>query len=211
MNKKIIAITLGTLTAMSSMVFAAPATDLPAGKVAVDLSLTRISLEASSGGESGSTDKKNNFDLGITAGLGNKWSIQYKHQNSNFNALNPVNNFNVEVNAKVQELNAIHQFDKNLQGFVGVNKLSIDSFSLTKWQVGVTGTTKLGDKLSGWATLAGGNDNATYELGIAQELSKDWDVNLFYRHKKFNSLKDNEGDKADLTISGFGLGVTTRF
>lgn len=92
-----------------------------------------------------------------------------------------------------------------------MNKLSADSFSWTKWQLGVTGTAKLGDKLSGWATLAAGKDNVTYELGIAQELSKNWDANLFYRHKKFNSLNDNEGDKADLTISGFGLGVTTRF
>lgn len=60
------------------------------------------------------------------------------------------------------------------------------------------------------ATLAAGDDNFTYEIGLSQALSKDWDVNLFYRHKKFDNVK-TPGYDSDITVSGFGLGVTAKF
>lgn len=198
MNKKLVAISLGIMTAMSSMVFAAPATDLSAGKMAIDLSITKPELEAG-----GTMPKKTNFDFGITAGLGNNWGVQYKYQGCNAD-----NGWD----GKVQEFNAVYKFDNNFQAFAGMNKFSGDSIdSSNKFQLGITGTTKLGDKLSGWATLAAGGSNFSYELGLGQALSKDWDLNLFYRHKKFNDVKMTWGPKGDVTVSGFGLGVTAKF
>ena len=202
MNKKLMALSLGIMTAVSSMAFAAPATDLSAGKVAVDLSITNPDIKVAGPGGSQTSDKDTNFDIGITAGLGNNWDIQYKYQNSDIDGWD----------GKMQEFNAVYQFDKNCQAFIGMNKISGDYIdSDSKLQVGVTGTTKLGDQLSGWATLAGGSNNFSYELGLAQELSRDLDLNLFYRHKKFNDVGTTVGPKADLTVSGFGLGVTAKF
>lgn len=226
MNKKLLALSLGIMTAVSTSAFAAPATDLSAGKVAIDLSVTKPDLETKALGLDVSPSSKTNLDFGITAGLGNKWGIQYKQQQGDTDSsLKSIFNFKAE--GKVQEFNVVYQIDKNFQAFIGMNKLSgtlyvtptgssvttpFDIDYSSKWQVGVTGVTKLGNKLSGWATLAAGSDNYTYELGLAQELSKQWDLNLFYRYKKFSNIKLQVlGGPEDLTVSTLGLGVTAKF
>ena len=220
MNKKIIAFTLGIMIAMSGMTFAAPMTDLSAGKVAVDLSITKPETSITTIAKF-DLAKKTNFDFGLTAGIGDKWGLQYKYQNADTKTTN-ITGMDGRLNSKVQEINLIYQLDKNFQVFTGVNKFSSDVIfgdskvgsynSENKYQLGVTGVTKLGGKLSGWATLAAGDDNYTYELGLAQELSKNLDLNLFYRYKKFDNAKISSGATLDsMVVSGFGLGVTAKF
>jgi OOP family OmpA-OmpF porin len=222
MKNKIMALTLGLMMILCSVGFAAPVTDLDKGKVAIDLSVTKPQVDVEGEGQAISSDKKTNWDAGLTVGLGNKWGIQYKQQQSNTNNILYSGEYQVKADSKVQEFNVLYEFNKNLIGFVGMHKLSGSGFldnekygeleSANKWQVGLTGVTKLGGKLSGWATVAGGSNNFSYELGIAQALSNNWDLNLFYRHKKFTDMKVKDYNyKGDVTISGFGLGVTAKF
>lgn len=220
MKNRIIALTLGLMLIFCSVGLAAPVTNLEQGKVAVDLSVTKPQVDAENGGNKISFDKKTNWDAGLTVGISNKWGVQYKHQKSDTDT-KQFGEVSGKFDGKVQEFNVLYQFNPNLIGFAGIHKLSgnfdtslgkYDLESANKWQVGLTGVTKLGGKLSGWATLAAGKNNVTYELGLAQALSKTWDLNLFYRHKKFNDIKITGAEKnVDVTVDGFGLGVTAKF
>lgn len=215
MKNKVIALTLGIMFILCSAAWAAPVTDLEQGKIAIDLSATKPQVDAEKGTK-WSFDKKTNWDAGLTVGISNKWGVQYKHQKNDTDNKQFGEVFG-KFDGKVQEFNVLYEFNPNLVGFAGVNKLS-GSFlgqnieSSNKWQVGLTGVTKLGGKLSGWATLAAGKNNVTYEVGLAQALSKTWDLNLFYRHKKFNDMKISGTDQnVDVTVAGFGLGITAKF
>lgn len=221
MKNKIIALALGIMILLTSAALAAPVTDLEKGKVAIDVAATKPQVDGEAYGEKLSFDKKTNWDAGLTVGLSDKWGLQYKYQKSNTNTKTFYGVYPGKVDSKVQEFNVLYQFNPNLIGFAGVHKLSgsfydggfkNDLESENKWQVGVTGVTKLGGKLSGWATVAAGKNNVSYEIGLAQALAKNWDLNFFYRHKKFNDMEvQGWSETADVTIAGFGVGVTAKF
>jgi opacity protein-like surface antigen len=189
---------------------ASPLTDYSAGKVALDVNWTpNNDIEANGY----SIDGKNaNFDYGLTAGLGNKWAIQYRY-------FNPVSKDygNYHAGVRSQEVNLLYQLDKNLSAFAGWHQAKITTnapgFTLdnkSTWQVGLIGTTALSNKTSLYGIVGAGGSLFSAEAGFAYALNKDLDVNLFYRYKRIDDLKVNDYE-LDTTTKGFGLGLTYRF
>jgi hypothetical protein len=193
---------------------ASPLTDYSAGKVALDVNWTpNNDMEASSQSYGFSGDGKNaNFDFGVTAGLGNKWAIQYRY-------FNPVSKdyFGYHAGVRSQEVNILYKLDKNLSAFAGWHQAKLTSnfpgFSpdnKSTWQAGLIGTTELSRKTTLYGIVGAGGSLFSAEAGFAYALDKDLDVNLFYRYKRIDNLKVNDYE-LDTTVKGFGLGLTYRF
>lgn len=224
MNKKLMALSLGIMTAMSSMAFAAPATDFSAGKVSVDVS-ARPNGDIKVDGNK--YDAKTNWEYGLTVGLGNNFAFEYKNFNpksKDYSDLGP------SINGKLdtQEFNVLYKLDKNFTAFTGVNTVKsiydvsgfgkFEGSSKTNWQLGLTGQTPLGDKFTGYATVAVGADSNYWKIGTSYAIDKNLDFNLFYAQNKYNDVKYTDAfasilgtDKSDYTVKGIGYGLTYKF
>lgn len=207
----ILAVALCSLLA-AGVTMASPLTDYSAGKVALDVNWTpSLDMEGKVGGYTLSGDGKNgNFDFGVTAGLGNKWALQYRYAN-------PVSKdyYGFHAGVRNQEVNVLYQFDKNLSAFVGWHQAKLtssvgDGDNKNTWQIGLVGTTEIAKKTTLYGIVGAGSSLFSAEAGVAYALNKDLDVNLFYRYKRMDDLK--AGSLAvDTEIKGFGLGLTYRF
>lgn len=195
---------------MAGVTTASPLTDYSAGKVALDVNWTpSLDMEANDLSADG---KRGNFDYGLTAGLGNKWAIQYRY-------FNPVSKDYGGYHAGIrsQEVNVLYKLDKNLSAFAGWHQARITTnapgYSLphkSTWQLGLIGTTEIARKTTLYGIVGAGGSLLSAEAGLSYALAKDLDVNLFYRYKRIDDLRINDFD-IDTTTKGFGLGLTYKF
>lgn len=225
MKKKIVGIVAG-LSLVTSLACAAPLNDFSQGKVAIDISARPsgdIKVSDSIGSET--YDAKTNWEYGLTVGLGNKFAFEYKNFNPKSKDYNTIlGTANGKLNT--QEFNILYKADDNFTIFTGFNKVKssydiaghdLDGDSKTNWQIGVTGQTKLSDKITGYATVAAGKDSNAWKIGAAYAIDKNLDFNLFYAENKYDKVKYNNiiaagfGNDADYTIKGMGYGVTYKF
>lgn len=218
-------LTIALLLLLTNSVFAAPIADFACGKTSIDLGITQQKLETANSFWNytpNKWDEKYNFDFATTIGLGEKFALQYKYQD--IDATMP----DRKINSDMQALNLLYRIDNTLHAFVGAQRLSgnisvtdlgfgrVGIRDTTRLQVGITGMTKLSEKLNGWATVAAGNDIKSFEAGIGYPLSKDVDINLFYRYLKIEDFEldsgilDSLGVKFKAEKKGFGLGVTLK-
>lgn len=209
--KRIAFILVCLVLAISANASAAPLQDYSSGKIAVDINLTDQNLKSTPAYWQNSY----NLGFGVTAGLGNKWALQYKYYN--WGASHRVDGMPLNTLASINELNLLYKIDKNFSAFVGANRLTgslgapIDT--RTGVQIGLIGRTKLADKLTGWGLYATGNSMVTAELGLGYALSKQLDLNLFYSFKYFNGLyfTNTPGPSFNGRSQGLGIGVTATF
>lgn len=226
MKKKIVGIVAG-LSLVTSLACAAPLNDFSQGKVAVDIS-ARPSGDFKVNYITGSKtyDANTNWEYGLTVGLGNKFAVEYK----NFNPKTKDNAILGAFTEKLdtQEFNILYKANDNFTIFTGFNKVKssldiaghdFDGDSKTNWQIGVTGQTKLSDKITGYATVAAGKDSSVWKIGAAYAIDKNLDFNLFYAENKYDKVKYNDSlvaarisdADADYTIKGVGYGLTYKF
>lgn len=197
----------------AGVTLASPLTDYSAGKVALDVNWTpNTKLEGSTAFGSESFDGKNgNFDFGLTAGLGNKWAIQYRYAN-------PVSKdfASYHVGLRSQEVNLLYQLNNNLSAFIGWHQAKISTNfpvaadNRNSWQIGLIGTTEIAKKTSLYGIVGAGSGLFSAEAGVAYAFDKSLDLNLFYRYKRVDSLKVYS-EEIDTTAKGFGLGITYKF
>lgn len=228
MKKKVL-VTVAALSVVTSVGFASPLNDFSQGKVAVDISARPSNdLKVSNSTGSATYDGKTSWDYGLTVGLGNNLAFQYKNFNPKSKDYN-VSGLTVNGKLDTQEFNLLYKLDKNFTVFTGVNQAkSIYEVSThgtftgdtkSNWQVGVTGQTSFGDKTTGYATIAAGQDISTYKVGVSYAIDKNLDFDLFYAQNKYNKVKYDTTvaaglglpTDADYTIKGVGYGVTYKF
>lgn len=212
--KKIAVLASALTFACTSMVLASPVSDFSSDKTLFDIGLINSKLKTSDFGGSLTSDSKNNFDFGITHVIGksedNGLALQYKYQRSNHDAYG----FNTKGN--IQQLNVIKKINNNLNAFIGAARISGEVSGLadlkdsTEFQVGLTGYTKLSDKVTGWATIAGGSNFLSSEIGIGNQMSENAELNLYYRYTKFSDVEIEgvSGYSFKAENKGVGLGVT---
>lgn len=222
MKKKVLSI-LAVLSLATSIGFASPLNDFSQGKVALDVAARpSADIEVSSTDLNGTIDGKNSYDFGLTVGLGNNFAFQYR----NFNPKSKDYSIDSETyngQLKTQEFNVLYQIDKNYTVFAGVNQVKskynlgevgrVTGDTNNNWQVGLTGQAPLGDKFTGYATVAAGKDNNAWKLGLSYAIDKSLDFDLFYAQNKYDNVKltKEAPDSADYTIKGFGYGLTYKF
>ena len=113
------------------------------------------------------------------------------------------------------KLNLMYQFNPNVAAFAGYvhNRFEADSDtggtasdSENGYQVGVLGNMKIAKRTTAWASIGVGNKITAYEIGVGYDLTKNFDVNLFYNDTKYKGF-----ESSDFKTHGVNLGVTYHF
>lgn len=229
MKKKIIGI-LAVSSLVTSLGFAAPLNDYSQGKVAVDVSARPSGdFKVSGSALDGTYDGRTNWEYGLTVGLGNNFAFEYKNFNPKSKDYHyDLSGFPSTMNGKLdtQEFNILYKVDNNFTVFTGVNTVKskyslfgvdFDGNNKTNWQLGVTGQTPIGKNLTGYATVAAGQDSSSWRIGAAYAIDKNLDFNVFYAQNKYDDVKYDStlasavGRDADYKIKGMGYGLTYKF
>lgn len=200
---------------ISTTALAAPQTDIKKGETSVDIGV--ISLKEHFFDET--YPLKSNIDVGITTGVSDRYALQYKYHG----LTSGEDSFKAHEDVKTQELNVLYKLNKNTDVFVGVNKFSGYDVSpgylsgkilfetKTRVQYGITSKIPLGKSVEAWGTVAAGSDLLSCELGVSKALSKNTDLNLYYRYTENNDILFAHVIPFDFESNGFGLGVTMKF
>ena len=200
--KKILlgAVTLSLLA--TSAAYAAPMTSMDKGTGKVDAAFSMgSSLKGEGDGESIDFGGNNRYRLGATYGLGDKLGIDYKYA---------AHAGDYDSSVQSHQLNLMYQFNPNVAAFVGYvhNRAKVlgESNNQNGYQVGVLGNMKIAKRTTAWASIGVGNKITAYEIGVGYDLTKNFDVNLFYNDTKYKGM-----DGADFKTHNVNLGVTYHF
>jgi len=200
--KKIILGAVALSMLATSAAYAAPMTSMDKGTGKIDAAFTMgSSLEGEGDGENIDFDGNNRYRLGATYGLGDKIGIDYKYA---------AHAGDYDSSVQSHQLNLMYQFNPNVAAFVGYVRNRAESFGASDtqngYQVGVLGRMEIAKRTSAWASIGVGNKITAYEIGVGYDLTKNFDVNLFYNDTKY---KDFDG--IDFKTHGVNLGVTYHF
>ncbi len=231
--KKVVLV-IAFLFLFSAVGAASPLLDYSQGKVAIDLNLRPSGKLAYS--EATLNGKSSNLDLGLTFGLGNKFAFQWLNQASktktySFTITDGSDTITGSGHSKLtaNQFNLLYLLDKNIAGFVGYTQAknnvygsgtydgvpftdNIPGKTVKGWQAGFTGAFPLGEKLTGYGTVGLGNKIESFEFGVAYELSKNAELNLFYKTVNYKDLQfQDDDDKYNLRVKGPGVGLTLKF
>ena len=200
--KKIILGALALSMLATSAAYAAPMTSMDKGTGKVDAAFSMgSSLKGEGDGESIDFGGNNRYRLGATYGLGDKLGIDYKYV---------AHAGDEDSSVQSHQLNLMYQFNPNVAAFAGYvhNRAKVQDESNTQngYQVGVLGNMKIAKRTTAWASIGVGNKITAYEIGVGYDLTKNFDVNLFYNDTKYKGF-----DAADFKTHGVNLGVTYHF
>lgn len=222
MKKSVMITAAAVATMICSGVSAAPLTDYSAGKTAIDLTIRSSDININGSSIDPTYNKSSNLDWGITTGLGNKFALQYNEYNAKSKDTTFRNSIeNAEV--KTQEFNILYQLDNNLSLYTGVIKakgsvnnsripIPITADDKSKMQIGLIGSTKIGDKTTAYASLGVASDITNWKIGVSQEIAPNLEFNVDYRNTKITSVKySGINDSFDVTSKGLGYGITYKF
>lgn len=207
-------ICLSALCFMSSSVLASPLTDYSEGKTAIDVHFypsLSYHLTNNNGYDRSPAGTGDNFDWGVTTGLGNKFALQFRQ----FNPETEVFNGGERVKTKNQEFNVLYQLNEGISAFAGYHQSQFidypdSSDKKNTAQIGLTGSTKIADKTHLFGTVGVGSGLTNYEIGVAYNLDPRLEFNLLYRDKKVEDVRYGN-IKADADFKGVGYGVTYKF
>lgn len=162
-----------------------------------DYSLGRLKLDADAGFSSFSPsygDSQIGYDASVTAGLGFGFAGQYSYSNSKVGGDNDLKNHQISLYDHIFGPVGI---------FVGASRTVTRGANPQNGIVfGVTGSMPIAPKTSAYAILGAGNHVSGREFGIGYELSKNADLQLFYRKTKYTGLNFANGDSS-ATLAGF--------
>jgi len=191
----------------TSAAYAAPMTSMDKGTGKVDAAFSMgSSLKGEGDGESIDFGGNNRYRLGATYGLGDKLGIDYKYA---------AHAGDYGSSLQSHQLNLMYQFNPNVAAFAGYvhNRVEADakaggtvSDTENGYQVGVLANMKIAKRTTAWASIGVGNKITAYEIGVGYDLTKNFDVNLFYNDTKYKGF-----DGADFKTHNVNLGVTYHF
>jgi hypothetical protein len=229
--KRIIIGLLALLT-VSSVGFASPLNDFSQGKVAIDISLrSNPDFKAAESNRAWpkTFNGKSNMEYDVAFGLGNNLAFQYRQADLKADYTENIYGNLATHNGTIatQDFNVMYKLNNNYCLFTGIKQvqeklhdsgMTFESDTKTHWQFGITGQTKLGKSLNGYATIAAGEDLSAWKVGLSYEVNKNLDFNIFYAENKYNKVthnsiisQANRDDKADYTVKGIGYGITYKF
>jgi len=201
MKKIVLGVVAASMLATTAA-YAAPMTSMDKGTGKVDASFSMgSSLKAEGYGESIDLGGNSRYRLGATYGLGDKLGIDYKYA---------CHAGDYSSSVQSHQLNLMYQFNPNVAAFAGYvhNRAEGNGDSDTEngYQVGVLGNMKIAKRTTAWASIGVGNKITAYEIGVGYDLTKNFDVNLFYNDTKYKGFGD-----VDFKTHGVNLGVTYHF
>jgi len=201
----------GLIAAMliSGVAFASPSVPLQQGETSIGFDAANLQPAVSV--------------LGLKADLGSTNSNSYYVQHGLTNQiilgaestkLNASNNGGISANVKATDIYAGYKIDntfsviagsRNYAATVGYGGFST-GLSKAEFLWGINASTKLSDKLTGHAAYKQTSYESEWQVGVADQLSKNISLDLGYNHHDYSF-----GSAVDLTLSGVGLGMNYKF
>ncbi len=191
MRKIIAAMSLSLLITTSA--FASPTTEFQQGALSLEIGSTLNSNVSGKGKISPDVPGKSGYKAGITAGLSNNLAVQYK-QGMFKSEDSTILGMTTFAQSKPKDFNLLYKVNPNLTFIAGYENTEISygkfvtAASKSALHFGFTGTHKLNDKATLFATLLGGKDVSLRELGVSYALSKDTTFNVSYAERKVKSV-----------------------
>ncbi len=188
--------------------FATPQTTFKAGEAQIDLG----AWDPDASDKHDSTDRKWNFDGGVTYAMTDKLALQYQYYGLKTN-----HNGNIpETNGSENEVNVIYSLHPDIAVYAGWNSIKnsggfFDGNSKTNniAQLGVIGKYELGHNFDVYAKGALGTDKTTiWEAGIGYTFVKDLDLSVGYRSL---NTKEGSSNRTNVSYKGFIAGLSYRF
>lgn len=211
MHKLIAVLTTG-LIMTTATTFASPTTEFEKGAINLEIGSTLNSKVSGRGKISADVTGKSGYKAVLTAALNNQWALQYKQgmftsKNSTISVLNTY------AEAAPQDFNLLYKVNPNLTFIAGYehSKISYGNYvadaSKSALHFGLTGTHKLNNKTTLFATILGGEDVSLKELGIHYQLSKTSAFNVSYAERKVDNVDLkvpllHVNDKENYTMKG---------
>lgn len=168
--------------------------------------------------------KNDNFEWGLTTGLGGNLAIQYRQFNPESKSHTFIGPTMAKFEIKSQEVNVLYKINQNISAFTGYHQtryayspvaFSFAAKNKNVLQVGIIGNKQIAPKTQLYGTVGVGKDLSNFESGLSYEVAKDLELNLIYRHKKVKDLESTIDGvfsyKDTVTTKGFGLGITYKF
>lgn len=195
MHKLIALLTLAAgLFLTTNIVSASPTTEFEKGVVSVEIGST-LDSKVSGRGNKLSADVVGEFGFKatVTAGLNDHLAVQLKHgmfksEESKFE------NMKTYAKAEPSDFNLLYKINPNLTFITGYEytKISYGNYvsdaSKSALHFGLTGTHKLNDKYTLFATLLGGKDVSLKEVGVSYKISKSTTFNVSYAEREVRNV-----------------------
>lgn len=198
MRKLIALLTLTTgLFIATNTVSASPTAEFEKGAVNVEFGSTLGSKVNGKGTVSADVVGEFGFKATATAGLNDHLAVQLKHgmfksEESTFNR--PPLKLTTYAKAEPSDFNLLYKINPNLTFITGYEhtKISYGQFvsdaSKSSLHFGLTGTHKLNDKYTLFATLLGGKDVSLKEVGVSYKMSKSTTFNVSYAEREVRNV-----------------------
>ncbi|GMA98977.1 hypothetical protein [Pelosinus sp. IPA-1] len=203
MRKLIAALTLTTgLIMTAGNTFASPTTEFEKGATSLEIGSTLNSKVSGRGTVSADVTGKSGFKATVTTGLNDHLALQYKQgmfisEDSTLTMMTLSNTpvtMTTYAKATPRDLNLLYKINPNLTFIAGYEdtKISygkyVNDASKSALHFGLTGSQKLNDKITMFATLIGGKDVLLKELGVSYKMSTSTTFNLSYAERKVANL-----------------------
>ncbi len=194
MRKLIALFTLTTgLFMTTSIVYASPVTEFEKGALSVEIGSTLDSKVSGRGKISADVVGDSGFKATATAGVNDRFAVQLKHGMFK-SKKTTILSMTTYAKAEPSDFNFLYKVNPNLTFITGYEytKISygdfVSSASKSALHFGVTGTHKLNDDYTLFATLIGGKDVSLKEIGVSYKMSKSTTFNVSYAERKVKNV-----------------------
>lgn len=202
MKKKVLVGIVGSML-ISSIGFAAPATDLKEGQTVAGYNYSNMNINLA-GYDVGNAGYNG---LYIQNAVSNKVTIGLEY-NKGTKTLTG-NGHTAKIDTKNTDFYGQYNLDKNFSIVAGLRKYdlaaSLDGTGIAgsenKFLYGLTAKTELAEKVTGYATYLKTTEEKQWNVGATYQMSKDYSLDINYANHKYD----------DLTIKGLGFGVGVKF
>lgn len=234
MKKQIFIFGVISIFIVSGVCSASPLMDYSKGNTSIDMTIRsgEISVNNDWAGNSLKKDVDSNFEGTITHGLGGRVAIQYRNTFGDSESYYSLSK-DTKITLRSQEVNILYKLNKQISAYAGLVQVETSQVGALKtttlsnlaqtignhpyqksgYQVGLIGTTSLGPKLVGYASVGLGNCVDSYEVGLGYEVARNLEFNVGYKNAKYKGMEVRflEVFPYDCTFKGTTLGLTYRF
>lgn len=178
---------------ITTTAFASPTTEFEHGSTTLEIGSTLNSRVSGEGKISPDVPGKSGYKVGITTGLSKNLAVQYK-QGMFKSEESTILTMTTYAQAKPKDFNLLYKVNSNLTFIAGYEDTTISygkfvaPASKSSLHFGFTGTHKLDNKTTLFATLLGGKDVSLREVGVSYALSKDTTFNVSYAERKVKNV-----------------------
>ncbi|WP_371367310.1 hypothetical protein SRRS_13150 [Sporomusa rhizae] len=224
MRKIVAALSMG-LILTGATVYASPAAEFERGAVVLEVGGAFNSKVKGQGYMNLDADGDSGYKYSVTAGLSDKFALQYKH--GDFKSVYKtvtvpsLGSLTTYAEAEPTDIQLLYKINPNLVLTTGYEhtKISygrfVESATRSAFHIGLTGTHKIDDKTTLFATILTGKDVDFKEAGVSYKLSPRSAFTVSYAERKVKDMdlkiaRVPQTSKVDYTMTGITCMFATR-